>query len=202
MGTHSLVSTYETLRKRVRETLLIGQAKIEQEKIRTYWETGKLINDFILKGKEYAERGSEVILKLSKDLDISERSLYETVQFAKAFPKVSARALSSLTWSHLRKLATIPDPERRNQLVKQAETNGWSSNELSFRLTKIKAIEFNNSNSAANHKPLVTPTLGSFWTYEIKDSESIHVARGLSPSCGSILDFRFFWKQKGLNHEN
>ena len=42
------ISDYATLRKKVRTTLLEGQSKIEQEKIRTYWLTGKLINDFIL----------------------------------------------------------------------------------------------------------------------------------------------------------
>lgn len=177
---------YEDLRKKVRQTLLIGQAKIEQEKIRTYWQTGKLINDFILKGTNYAERGREVVLKLSKDLGVSERSLYETIQFAKAFPKVSGRALSTLTWSHLRKLATIPDPKRRNQLVKQTETNEWTSDELSFRLTKIKAIEFNGKSQAANLKPLTPPVLGSFWTYRIIRPELIH-----SKSKALLLDLGF-----------
>ena len=47
-----LIKTYAELKKRVQETLLLGQEKIEREKVRTYWETGRLINHHILLYKE------------------------------------------------------------------------------------------------------------------------------------------------------
>ena len=46
MPTHA-IAAYETLRRKVKETLLLGQERIEQEKVRTYWETGRLINEYL-----------------------------------------------------------------------------------------------------------------------------------------------------------
>ncbi len=177
------ISTYAVLRKKIYQVLLLGQQKIEHEKIRTYWQTGKLINDFVLRNGR-AERNKETISRLAEDLDISESSLYETVQFARAFPYF--RSCGNMTWSHLRKLATIPDEKRRVQLLKQAETQEWTAEELSFRLTKIKAIEFNGKSAATNQKPLVAPPLGSFYTYRIIRPEVIH-----SRSNELLLDLGF-----------
>ena len=171
-----ILQGYSQLRNKVRQVLLLGQQKIEREKIKTYWQTGKLISEYILKDIQYAERGKEVVLRLSKDMNISERLLYQTIQFARAFPKVNSCSLSNLSWSHWRRLASIPDSERRDQLVKSAESNEWTAEELSTRLTKIRELEFRDSLNV-NHKPLPIPILGPFWTYQIKDSESIHSKR-------------------------
>ena len=49
------VASYAALRHKVKETLLLGQQKIDQAKVRTYWETGRLIDQHILQQKERAE---------------------------------------------------------------------------------------------------------------------------------------------------
>ena len=87
------LSSYAFLRKRVKEALLLGRLRIEQEKIKTYWQTGKLIHEHILEYKNRADYGRQVIKRLSEDLTVSERSLYETVQFARSFPILRARKI-------------------------------------------------------------------------------------------------------------
>ncbi len=63
---------YTTLRGQVRETLLLGQERIEQEKVKTYWRTGELIHSHLLHHKDRADYGAKVIEKLSQDLEIHE----------------------------------------------------------------------------------------------------------------------------------
>jgi endonuclease YncB( thermonuclease family) len=163
------VSSYAALKKRVHETLLLGQRRIEQEKLKTYWQTGKLIYDHVLQHKDRAGYSEEVIQRLSKDLDVSERSLYETVQFARAFPNL--RPGAKLTFSHYRRLASVADPKLRTDLAAQAERHAWSSHELITRISKAAAVK-----SIANQKfPILTPPhIGPFWTYQILDSDTIH----------------------------
>ncbi len=170
------ISAYETLKKKVRETFLAGRQRIEQEKVRTYWQTGKLIHEHILRHKERADYGRQVLRRLSKDIGVSETSLYETLEFARAFPIF--RTCGKLTWSHLRRLAGVSNEKKRLELLKSAEEREWNSRELQARVTKVKALGWHHSStSAANKKPLVSPALGPFWTYQIKDSESIHSKR-------------------------
>ncbi len=53
--------TYAALRSQVSEVLLTGQRKIEEAKVRTYWETGRLINEYLRKAEvPYQERGGQV----------------------------------------------------------------------------------------------------------------------------------------------
>lgn len=86
-----LSADYARLRDAVRKTLLLGQQRIEREKVRTYWETGKLINEYIAGHHGLWDRGKQVVTRLSGDLEIGEKVLYRTMRFARAFPNFSAR---------------------------------------------------------------------------------------------------------------
>ena len=44
----SAPKTYAELRRGVEQTLLAGQRQIEAAKVRTYWETGRLIRGHLL----------------------------------------------------------------------------------------------------------------------------------------------------------
>jgi hypothetical protein len=54
-------SDYQGLLRKVKATLIEGQQRIEAERVRTYWETGRLIHGHILKNKDRAEYGAGVI---------------------------------------------------------------------------------------------------------------------------------------------
>ncbi|HXV28554.1 MAG TPA: DUF1016 N-terminal domain-containing protein [bacterium] len=123
----SAVETYVGLRRRVKGTLILGQRRIKQEKVRTYWQTGKLIHEHVLSHKERADYGKEVVRRLSHDLGLGERLLYRCIQFAEQEPNLSAWTKSGtdarLTWSHYRALMAIPDEKKRRGLAENFMRN-------------------------------------------------------------------------------
>ena len=44
----TLPADYAAFLKQVKATLVEGQARIEKERVKTYWETGRLIHSHIL----------------------------------------------------------------------------------------------------------------------------------------------------------
>ncbi|OGX24262.1 MAG: hypothetical protein A3D10_08735 [Omnitrophica WOR_2 bacterium RIFCSPHIGHO2_02_FULL_48_11] len=66
-------ANYDNLLRRVRAVLIEGQRRIEAERVKTYWEIGRIIYTHILKYKDRAEYGTEVLKRLSKDLNVVER---------------------------------------------------------------------------------------------------------------------------------
>ena len=48
------LTTYASLLRQVKFVLIEGQQKIEQEKVRIYWNTGRLIQEHVLHFKERA----------------------------------------------------------------------------------------------------------------------------------------------------
>ena len=93
---------YRTLQTKVRSILSEGleraQRVVEQERIRTYWELGGVLDAYLEEhGSGY---GDYVYKMLSSDTDISARVLYDTVIFHRIFRIVPAQA--NLTWTHYR----------------------------------------------------------------------------------------------------
>ena len=67
---------YTQLRNAVHKALLLGQKQIEQAKVHTYYQTGKLIQEHISRhGSRSDHYGQKVLQKLSSDLGVSETLL-------------------------------------------------------------------------------------------------------------------------------
>ncbi len=116
------------------------------------WYIGKRIDEEVLKGKERAEYGSEVIDKLSKNLTgiygkgYSKRILYQCLRVFRMFPEIvnEARAqlndtvkvnevgsqFGLLSWTHYRILTQIEDYEARKWYAKEAFEQTWSTTTL------------------------------------------------------------------------
>jgi len=171
---------YVTLRNQVKSTLLLGQQRIEQEKVRTYWETGKLIHSHLLLHKERADYGKQVVEKLSKDLAISHSVLWRCVQFTRAFPILAARR--ELSWAHYRALIAVADERKRLQLADQAEQRKWTSRDLEKEIKKIKGGLSNlrggrmassevgtvDRTDFLNPPEFLKPIRGSLYTYRLR----------------------------------
>lgn len=84
----SAPATYAELKKAVEAVVFKGRQQIEQAWTRTYHETGRLINEHILRNKDRAGYGAKVFDKLSADTGISKRTLHECAQFHRCFPIV------------------------------------------------------------------------------------------------------------------
>ena len=74
--------TYAELRRTVETVLLTGQREIDQAKVRTYWDTGRLINEHLLLNRGRADYGADVMARLARDLKISATVLYRCAGFA------------------------------------------------------------------------------------------------------------------------
>lgn len=129
--------TYAELRRAVEVTLIHGQRAIEHAKVRTYWETGRLIKEHLLFNADRAEYGAQVIPRLARDLGANERTLYECLKFARVFPILSGR--SELTWAHYRKLIQVAAPAQRKALMAEAIKGGWTSDALADRVVQLNA---------------------------------------------------------------
>ena len=183
------VATYAALLKKVKETLLLGQQKIEEARVQTYWNTGRYINQHVKINGGRAEYGKKVILKLSKDLKVGDDLLYRCSRFSALLP-ISA-SWRKLSWSHLRALCRVSDDRKRLELTEQASRNEWPSEVLE---TKIRNLLWDERVEALDGKPpsiLPVPVLGPFYTYQIIRPESIH-----SHATEPLLDVGFSGTKK------
>ena len=168
---HPSVSTYAALRKKVEETLLLGQRQIEEAKVRTYWETGKLISEHILHHKDRAEYGRRTLERLSRDLEVGTRLLERTLQFFRRFPEIPS-GRTELTWSHYRALLTIPDGKKRLEFLRKAVREEWISDDLEAAIHKAEPFQ-PNSLKPVKTTDLLTPHRGVLYTYRILDPKTV-----------------------------
>ncbi len=172
-------SPYEILLSEVRNTLIAGQTRIEEEKVRTYWQTGVYINKHILKYSTRAQYGSEVISRLGNDLKLHSSTLHSCVRFAKTYPKFPiVHGREQFKWSHFRELITIPDEKQRRRLEEEIKRNAWTSDELIARIhAQRPQTDVNISKPALNNAPkekLLTPLCGKLFTYKIVERPNVN----------------------------
>ncbi|MDD5216848.1 MAG: DUF1016 N-terminal domain-containing protein [Candidatus Omnitrophica bacterium] len=121
------VGTYDQLLGAIRRTRADSQARIEsaaeQEKVRVAWETGKLIDEHVLRHRERADYDKEVMKRLAKDLGASDSELYRMLQFVRIYPIVATSA--QLSWGHYRELLAVKDDAQRKSLEERAEKEHW-----------------------------------------------------------------------------
>jgi endonuclease YncB( thermonuclease family) len=164
-------SPYTILLTQVRTTLMQGQRRVEQAKVRTYWQTGTDIDKHILQYAKRADYGRQVINRLALDLKVDKTTLHECVSFAKAYPKfpIVHRGVQ-LEWRHFRVLARIPDDKLRKRLETQAQRNGWTSDQLMARIKaeKIKSTTqiYPEPIQPISREPL-KPLRGELYHYKI-----------------------------------
>ncbi len=176
-------TSYSTLRKQVEQTLLAGQRKIEQAKVQTYWQTGKLISDHILRFDSRSEHyGKEVMEKLARDIDVSTTVLWRCVQFARHFKILASWRESfpaQLSWSHYRELIAVPDDEMRLEFMKRAESAKWTSEQLAQKIRQEITQESGGhlaggQRAAAEQIPKLIPKKGTLYTYRLIAPDSVH----------------------------
>lgn len=219
MATSITAYGYNKLLSQVKKALVEGQARVEAERVKTYWETGRIIHADILKHKGRAAYGAEVVKKLADDLGIGLRLLQYCIQFAKAYsrpPIVNSR--SQFTWSHYRALISIPDDKERTQIERSASSNEWTSEELAARITAERRLsdiidtakehprraragsgraerdQGASSERQATSNELLTPLRGTPYTYQI--TKRPNVAAPAEPALLVDLGFSNFYKVK------
>lgn len=108
---------------------------INAQLVKANWEIGRHIVEFEQQGNERAEYGSELLARLSKDLQqnygkgFGRRNVLDMRRFYVAYQKwqtVSAK----LSWSHYVALVGITDDTSRKFYEKQCVSENWSVREL------------------------------------------------------------------------
>ena len=181
------LAQYAELKTRVRETLILGQQRIEAARVSTYWRTGWYIQTHIKLHAGRADYGARVVERLSRDLDVHKSVLHRCVQFIEELPQVldgaapivaDRRQLSQLlgsttpheprllTWSHYRALLAVPDARQRQALLQEATRQAWSSTELE---TRIRRTVLRSRRATAPAAQQITPLRGTPGLFQIKD---------------------------------
>jgi endonuclease YncB( thermonuclease family) len=189
-------ASYEALVKSVRSALIEGQKRIEAERVRTYWETGRLINEHVLKHKDRADYGARVIADLARDLHVDRSQINRCVRFYKQYPALPiGGARPKLGWTHYRKLIAVTDDRERMVLEKEASRNQWSAEELAQRIKRGREDKPHKEPAKKNDPPLkplpslipLTPLRGELYTYRVITRPTV----GAGEVSGLLIDLGF-----------
>ena len=150
-----------TLRLEVARGIKSAEKLLEQQKVRTYWTVGRTINAYLTSAP--LERGDIGVFyrRLAGDLNISDRTLQQTEQFYRYFPKSIPK--HNLSWSQYRALLVVPDEKDREQWIRNIAREKWSSRDLSVRIADALGL------SGADAQPIDPgkPARGRLWTYKL-----------------------------------
>ena len=132
-------SKYNHLLRNIGQAIEIARKNafisVNNELVKANWEIGRRIVEFEQGGKERAEYGSDLLTRLSKDLNLKygkgfgRRNVLDMRRFYIAYPKwqtVSAK----LSWSHYIELIGISNITARNFYENQSIHANWSKREL------------------------------------------------------------------------
>lgn len=109
-----------------------------QAAIATFWNVGRRIVEEEQSGKARAEYGRQLIPMLAKELTIEygsgygKRNLAYYRQFYLTFPKwdILHDLVQNLTWTHIRRMLSVSNPEARIWYMRAAAENMWSTTTL------------------------------------------------------------------------
>ena len=124
-------SEYETLRDEVVGVITSGKKRaqralvMEMEKVRTYWEVGAVLHRGLEERDETFAR--QILLRLSEELRMAERLVYDLFQFYENFTRLHTYA--NLSWSHYRQTLSIPKAAHRRFYLQVASERQWTVRE-------------------------------------------------------------------------
>lgn len=165
-------NSYLKLLTQLKKVFIEGLERIEDEKVRVYWSTGRLISDYILEYKERADYGGNLFSKLAKDLHIHARTLSRAVKFYRAFPILTAR--SKLSWAHFRELAYVEDKRKRQLFVERAIKKEWDSRKLEEAIRLDRATVKEPEEKPRQPAKRLTVTRARMYTYQVLEPGYIH----------------------------
>ena len=108
----------------------------------TYWRIGKYIVEYEQYGSEKAEYGSELLLKLSRDLTqqhgsgFSKSNVFTMRRFYMLYPKFQTLS-GKLSWSHYVELLKIDDPVERSFYEREYANEHWGVRELKRQMKSM-----------------------------------------------------------------
>ncbi len=127
------LADYDTLLHEVRGLLQTARNRayqaVDNLRVQAYWQVGERLVRAELEHRDRADYGRQVIERLSRDLGVAQRLIYEIVQFYRTYPLVHMLR-PELSWSQYGILLRVADPQARAFYESQAVRSGWSVREL------------------------------------------------------------------------
>ena len=160
---------YASLLARIKQEIAEGLDRARnaynREKLITYWKIGQAIAGYLSKNEGRADYGKQLYTRLSQDLDVGERLLYQISQFYSAYPDF--KPSQNLSWSHYRLLTSVEGEKQRNILEAKASDNNWSKRELEDFLEKDKEKSRKFSKAKKRVKKKLSLPKGKLYTYRL-----------------------------------
>ena len=164
------------IRKEMTEGLVRAQNVYERERVITYWNIGKAISNHLLIHKNRADYGNRLFNRLSNDLELGERLLYQVTQFYNTYPDFEPSA--NIKWSHYRLLASIKNDKQRKILENKVSEDKLSKRNLEV-LVKDKYSKGRRKETIRIKE--LRYIRGKLYTYkiiEVKHTESLCIDLG------------------------
>lgn len=133
-------SSYQNLRNDLAILLQQGQqealAKLNEIRIKTYWEMGKRLNT----EKELVDSADAGVFmnRLADDLHLEVSLLYRILQFYRTWPNKipTGENIGNLSWAHYVEVLSIKDPKERDFYLESSADQGWGRNTLRKAIQK------------------------------------------------------------------
>lgn len=132
-GEHEFISGIKQLLTEARKGIV---RQVNTTMLNTYFEIGRRIVEQEQHGKDEANYGEYILVRLSESLSgsfgkgFSKRNLELMRQFYLTYRIAKSPISQSLSWSHYIRLMRISDPEERSFYEIEAAENNWSVREL------------------------------------------------------------------------
>jgi protein gp37 len=126
-----IIEEYDELLKNIKKIYIPAQKNL----LLNYWNIGFTISN-ALNGKP--EYGAGTIKKLSMDLKIHSRTLYQIIDFSRFIKK--SELSFELTWSHYRYICSLKDKDKIIKLIKKAITENLSAEQIQQVIKKEDPI--------------------------------------------------------------
>ena len=118
---------YLTLREQIKGILSEGDVHSRQagewNKVQSYWYVGDALISH-LDGQPRADYGQEIVLKLSKHLQLSDSLLWEILRFRRSLTILPT--YGELKWSHFKAVLYLPNRDQRAFYLRAANRARWS----------------------------------------------------------------------------
>ena len=122
---------YRALREQIQGIISEGGIHTRQagewEKVETYWHIGDALISHI-DGQPRAEYGRQIVVNLSKDIQLSQSLLWHILRFRRVLTILST--WRELSWSHIREIIYRPSREERRFYLSAANRDRWNVAQL------------------------------------------------------------------------
>ncbi|MCK4993996.1 MAG: hypothetical protein KAS13_02955 [Candidatus Omnitrophica bacterium] len=157
------------IKKEIAEGLANAQKAYDKEKVIAYWKIGQSISKHLSKNKDRADYGKKLYKRLSGDLGIGERLLYQMSQFYNTYPNL--KPTHNLKWSHYRLLTSVKDQEKRNLFESKVSDDNWSKRALENFIKEDKEQDVKPEKPHVKKKGKLSISKGRLYAYKIFKDE-------------------------------